>query len=409
MHIAIRYGVAPLLFAFLLPLGARGAQSSGLAALEGVKVSVELASGTQYDDFEVSRVATNSDSGEPLRLLGTSDNGRRRTFKFDAISRITRGGQAVYEAGQRGAGPRKLTDEELAEQEKQEQHAKWLARLRARGIQPFGPISEEEHAKAIAKEMERYEKVRALLPTLQMVETEHFIFCTNIPPQEVGVFVASLDRMYEWMQQAYGVDPDESVWRGKASVYAFVRQEEFRAFEIQIMNNSGSEGAQGLCHSDTGRNVCISCYQGKDPGYFGEVLVHETSHGFIACYQTPRRVPSWVNEGMAEVIASKMVPSSKGVHRKEKRFVESMFAMPQPMLGQAFFAVDQNIPYDRYGAASSMARFMLEADQQKYVKFVQLLKEGEEWEEALTNSYNASKQQLVAAYGQWIGIPHLMP
>lgn len=397
------------LFLLLATTVANGLMAADLAALDGAHVSVELASGTAYDDFEVSRVAVSSDTGEPLRLLGTSDDGQRRTFRFESIRKITHEGRAVYEAGQAVAEPRKLTDQEQAERQQQEDHEKWLARLRARGIQPYGPISDEVHAKAIAKEKERFEKVRALLPTLQMVETEHFLFCTNIPPQEVGVFVASLDRMYEWMQQAYGVDPKGSVWKGKAGVYAFARKEEFEAFELKFMNNADSIGAQGLCHSDSGRNVCISCYQGQDAGYFGQVLVHETSHGFIACYQTPRSVPSWVNEGMAEVIASKMVPSSGGVRRKEKSFVKSMFEMPQPMLGEAFFAVDRNIPSDRYGAASSMARFMLEADQAKYVKFIQLLKEGETWEEALANSYNANKQQLVSAYGQWIGIPHLLP
>ena len=391
-----------------LPMAAE-LRAEGLEDIEGKKVSVVLQSGTTYDDFEVARVATSTGSGEPVRLLGTCDNGRRRTFKFDSINKITSSGETLFEAGELTAKAQPLSKEQAAEKQKQAEHEKWLARLRARGIKPFGPISDETHAAAIAKEKKRFEEVRALLPTMQMVETEHFLFCTNIPPQEVGVFVASLDRMYGWMQQAYGVDPEQSVWKGKAGVYAFQREAEFRAFEMQFMKNNASQGAQGLCHSDSDRNVCISCYQGQNAGYFGVVLVHETSHGFIACYQTPQRVPSWVNEGMAEVIASKMVPSSQGVQLKEKSFVKSMFEMPQPMLGEAFFAVDQNIPFDRYGAASSMARFMLEADQAKYVKFVQLLKEGEEWEEALQASYNASKQQLVSAYGQWIGIPHLMP
>ncbi len=145
------------------------------------------------------------------------------------------------------------------------------------------------------------------------------------------------------------------------------------------------------------------------PTDFGTVLVHETSHGFIHCYQTPVRVPSWVNEGMAEVIAAKMVPSSQGVQRKEEVFLETIRTQQQPRLGAAFFATDEKIPFELYGGATTMTRFLIQTDQQKYVRFINLLKEGMDWQQAMQASYNASQQQLVAAYGAWIGVPNLLP
>lgn len=381
-----------------------------LVFLEGQTVAVELASGVVYNAVEVSRITTHSQTGVPQRLMGTTDAGRRRTFKFNSIRRITTGDQVLYEAEISGhpTTDQKLTKAERLARQQADERKQWLARLEARGIKPWSPLSEDDHAKAIEKHKQRYEEVARLLPTLQLYETDHFLFCSNIPPQQVHVFIASLDRMYAWMQHTYGVEPGKSVWRGKASVFAFASEAQFVGFERQFMKNDPG-GAMGLCHSDNKRNVCIAVYQGSDADYFGTVLVHETSHGFIHCYKTPVRVPSWVNEGMAEVIAAKMVPTSKGVQRKEEKFLTAMRSSPQPRLGEAFFAVDDNIPFDRYGGATSMTRFLIQTDQQKYVRYINLLKEGVPWEEAMQTSYNASKQQLVLAYGQWIGVPHLMP
>jgi len=375
-----------------------------LEKLAGQIATVTLHTGVEYADTEVSKVSFSKKDNSPARLFVRLDTGRRRSLKFSSIKAIRVGDNLVYE-GHAETESAKLTPEQQADAE----HEQWLARLQARGVKPWGELSEAEHQEAIDAHKKRYEEVKALLPSMQLVETKHFLFCTNIPPQQVGVFVASLDRMYEYMQQTYGVDPEKQVWRGKASIFAFVRQEEFVAFERQFMENNPQEGTAGLCHSDSRRNIVIAVHQGTSADYFGVVLVHETSHGFIHCFQTPERVPSWVNEGMAEVIASLMVPTSKGVQRKEERFLEKIRNFPQPRLGEEFFATDQNIPFDRYGGATSMTRFLLKTDQRKYVKFIKLLKEGMPWEEALTQSYNATKEQLVSAYGAWVGVPALRP
>lgn len=378
--------------------------------IENETVTITLKSGVKYEGVEVSRVTTHTKTGEPQRLIGTLKSGTRRTFTFASIDEVAKGEEIVFKNTNSGTTKEKpKSKKEIDEEEAAKQHELWLARLQARGVKPWGELTEEDHAKAIAVHKERYEEAAKLMPTLQLYETEHFLFCSNLHPEQVRIFVASLDRMYEWMQQTYGVDPEKSVWRGKASVFAFAQKQEFVAFEKEFLDNPDTGFAMGLCHNDWERNVCITCYTGTDPEYFGVLLVHETSHGFLHCFQTQARIPSWVNEGMAEVIASKMVPTSGAVQLKEKRFFESMRSIQQPRLGESFFVVDQNIPADRYGGASSMTRFLIQTDQEKYVKFIKLMKEGMEWEEALSTSYNANKDQLVNAYGRWIGLPHLLP
>ena len=386
------------------------ASSEELAEFVDQKLSIELQNGMRYEDATPLRVLPDKKGEKPPKLRVKLDKGGSRTWSLAAIRKMTRDGKVVYENLTSGSfSEKQLSKRELAKQRAEQEHRKWLGRLTARGVKPWKKFTEAEHQAAIEKHKARYEAVAKLLPSLQLVETEHFLFCTNIPPQQVGGYVQSLDRMYQWMKQTYGMSEEDQVWRGKASVFAFVREEEFAAFERQFFQNQIQSGTAGLCHSDSRGNICISVHQGNSADYFGVVLVHETSHGFIHCYKTPVRVPSWVNEGMAEVIASLMVPSSKGVQRKEKKFLEALQSVPYPRLGEEFFVENDNIPFNRYGGATSMTRFLLQSSQANYVRFINLLKEGMPWEEALNQSYRANKEQLVTSYGRWLGVPNLQP
>ncbi len=63
----------------------------------------------------------------------------------------------------------------------------------------------------------------------------------------------------------------------------------------------------------------------------------------------------------------------------------------------------------QYGVASSLNRFLLKTNQQSYVRFIEGLKEGLKWPVALQQAYNGTPEQLVAQYGQSIGLPDLRP
>lgn len=396
----------------------------------GLSVTVQTQSGRTFEEATLVRVDLDKKTGQPKRLRLELPDGRKPMVGLGGVALVTAGGRTIYAADDSSSDadadaddrptnsaqpdrqrkkPRRLTRAERAAAAAEAEERKWLAQMEARGVKPWPDLTDKEHEEEIAEHKKRIEEAKGLFPDLQMVETEHFLVATNLTPAEVGAYVLALDRMYTWMQQAYGVDPEKSVWRGKASIFALRTFEQFVAFEQRFFRNNPQQGTAGLCHSNGRRSILISAHAESSYDYFGSVLVHETSHGFIHCYKTPVRVPSWVNEGMAEVIASMMVPQSKGIQRKEKSFVDAMRRSPRPALGEAFFATDRNIPFDRYGGATSMTRFLLETEQSNYIKFIKLLKTGMPWEEALGQSYGANKQQLVSAYGRRIGVPHLLP
>jgi hypothetical protein len=310
------------------------------------------------------------------------------------------------------AAARRAVRDSAAKAKRDEQRKEWLVKLQARGVEPW-PESEtdEEHAAALAKSREMVAEVISLFPGSQLFETEHFLFVSNIPPQQVGPYIASLDRMYDWMCHLYGVDRAHKVWLGgKAPIFAFMENAEFDAFEQRFFP-AARESLQslanvyGLCHLKESGEVVIGCYRGHDPNDFAQMLVHETSHGFIHRYKTKAPLPNWVDEGMADLIGAEMVPASNAVKNRESRALQQL-AQQRSLNGML---TAERIDASQYGMASSLNRFLLQSNRQGYVRFIEALKEGKKWDEALQDAYRGTPEQLLASYARWLNLDELRP
>jgi hypothetical protein len=299
-----------------------------------------------------------------------------------------------------------------AQQKKEAERGKWLERLKENGVEPW-PENEtdDEHAKALKKSREMVDEVKSLYPGSQLYETKYFLFVSNIPAQQVTPYAASLDRMYEWMSRLYGVARDHKVWLGgKALIFAFLDKEQFDDFEEHFFPETGKQihelaNVYGLSHLDKSGEVVISCYRGNDPNDFGQMIVHETSHGFIHRYKSKAQLPNWVDEGMADLVGAEMVPASTAVRNREIKAIQQL--AQQPSLGGMLSA--DRIDGWQYGAASNLNRFLLQSNRQHYVRFIEALKEGMKWEEAIHDAYHSTAEEMLAEYGRAIRVPNLRP
>jgi hypothetical protein len=383
--------------------------SSDIATLEslvGEKITIELRSGRELSDVEFVGLERTR-SGDPRRIL-YRERDRQRQVAISAIARVEQDDKAVYVAPQgrsRGSKQRPPQGPKPKVQTAKEREA-WLARLAARNVEPWKEESDKEHAEVMAEYRQMIDEVRQLLPGTELYETERFLFTSNIPPQQIAPYVRYLDEMYNWMCEVYGVPQTQDVWLGrKTPVFAFLNEQEFHAFEAKYFQKI-PEGIYGLCHQSSDGHVVIACYRGDDPHDFGQMLVHETSHGFIHRYKTKARLPNWVNEGMAEYIGARMVPKSDSVKKKE--LIATMEMRRRGTLGGDFFTTE-SIHDWQYGAASSINGFMIEANPESYVHFIEALKEGMPWVEALQTAYGSKPEELLQAYGQSKGVPNLQP
>ncbi len=310
------------------------------------------------------------------------------------------------------AAARRAAREEVAKAKRDQQRSEWVAKLKARGVEPWPEEeSDEVHAKALAKSREMANEVVENFRGTQLFETNHFLFVSNIPAQQVAPYIASLDRMYDWMCRLYGVPRGHKVWLGgKAPIFAFLSHEQFDAFEDRFFPEARESfhtlsNIYGLSHLSANGEVVISCFRGNDPNNFAQMLVHETSHGFIHRYKTKARLPNWVDEGMADLIGAEMVPASTAVRNREYQAVLQL--TKRRSLGGMLSA--ERIEAWQYGVASNLNHFLLQNSRDNYVRFIEALKDGEKWDEALRTAYRSTPAELLTAYAHWIHLPNLQP
>lgn len=364
---------------------------------------VELGTGRRFVRPTLQKVQTKGDSVESIRI---TEEGQTRplTLRLQAITRIIANRETVYEAEAKGGGIAAKKADIL-----REKHAKEVAasheRMKAKGVAPWPELSAEAHA-AEVKNLEAFiEKVREAFPKLTVTQTHEFIVATDMPKQEIGPYVASLDLMHDFLCDLYGIPRGEPVWKGKCLVVAFMSEADFNAFEGRFMGG-GLQGAHGVCHQSSDGRVIMACHRGPMADAFAHMLVHETSHGFNHRWMSPQRLPNWLNEGIAEWVGTQVVPHSRQVPLKEAS--ARAFMQQTGSLGPDYLTRN-NIEAVQYGISSALVKFLVNRDRKKFAEFVRGIKEGQTAEESLQASYKGSINDLIAAFGASIGIPNLKP
>ena len=365
---------------------------------------VELSTGARFVRPTLQGMSTRLGEITALRLVPEGLTGVK-SIRLGGISRIMAGREVLYEAPERGNG--RSTTFARRQRERYEVELRDAAeRMRAHGVEPWPELTSEQHAAEVESLKAFVQQVRGSFPAVELVETHEFLVATDILPEQVAPFVASLDSMHDFLCTLYGIPQGEPVWKGKCLVFAFTREDDFLAFEGRFMQTQ-PQGVHGLCHQRSDGRVVMACYRGNDPAAFAHMLVHETSHGFNHRWLSPARVPSWLNEGLAEWVGSQVVPGSGQVRAKEFSAFEAMRAGGR--VGENFFddERDSRIAPLQYGVASSLVRFLVSRDRKRFAQFVQMVKEGRSAEDALAATYRATLDELLVVYGRAIGVPNL--
>ena len=276
------------------------------------------------------------------------------------------------------------------------------SRLRPEGHRLWKHLTVEEQEvflKDQAKFVEDAKKKLNNIP-LRQIETEFFTFITDLNPAEVDGYIAYLDAMYAELCKAFGLPPEKNIWAGKCIVFAFRAKNTYLAFEAAVMEVGPAEinSTQGLCHQFPNGKVVFAGYKGNN-NFFGHVLVHETSHGFVHRYLSSARAPSWLNEGMADWLADKVV---KGRKIKDRQRLAATRVKIKNDWNDVL-----NIPRitgEQYGICSVLVEILVAKDngKGKFKKFIDGIKEGHSPKECLKDHFNMTYAELQAIYGQTI-------
>jgi|694.fasta_scaffold69878_4 hypothetical protein len=384
---------------------AADAVGAALAAHVGQMLDVvELSTGRRIVRPRLERVVERNGKTESLRIVEEGQS-RSTAVLLKGITKIVAGRETVYEAETKGGGAAGARGR-IARERRAAELAESRQRMEARNVEPWPDLTAEEHAAAVGELEAFVDEVRQAFPQLVVSETHEFLVATDIAPREIAPYVANLDSMHDLLCDLYGIPRGEPVWQGKCLVVAFRQQADFQAFEQRFMKVAAPEGIYGLCHQFSTGRVITACHRGDEASSFAHMLVHETSHGFNFRWLSPELLPNWLNEGIAEWVGTQVVPNARVMPIKEAQ--ARAFMLQTGSLGPDFFTA-ANIQSVQYGIASQLVKFLLARDRRKFVQFVRGIKEGMTPEESLEAAYQGSLADLIAAFGQSLGVPQLKP
>ena len=380
-----------------IPLREQSKTPPDLKSLEGQVIELIYSDGTAEWPLTVTEVEAGKEEGTVKSLrVQFKDDKRKRKIVASKISEILVDHQPLDVEYDKKA--RELAHDPEEREKRLEHQEAVSSRLRGSGGRLWKPLTEEEDQAFLEKQKKLIEKTQSHFSRIQfrVVETEFFNVCTDLSPEQVDGYLASLDQMYQQLCLAFGIPPSRKIWCGKCVVFAFSREQDFKEFEAAMMNNPNSMGAQGLCHQSGDGNVVFAGYRGDSDAYFGTVLVHETAHGFVHRYLSSARAPSWLNEGMSDWIANAIM-KTKDVPRKQ---VSSANHIRETGTWGDFLTTDR-IGFEFYGTASTLVEILLRRDKGgQFREFFRGIKEGKAPDESLKDSFGLSYQDLQILYGE---------
>jgi hypothetical protein len=260
---------------------------------------------------------------------------------------------------------------------------------------PTWPKLTDEQQLAAVKQLKAFAEgtARFKAGSLKLHETQYFLFYSDLTQQESDNWSALLDKMYARLAELFAVPNGQNLWYGKALVFVFGKSADYLAYEREA-EKTNALGTAGICNAFSNGAVHIAFYRQRTDLDFAHVLVHESVHGFVHRYRSPAQVPSWANEGLAETIASELVPQparAKNVQAEARQF------MAQRGMGDDFFTA-RHIAGWQYPVAESLCTYMIGQNKAGYVKFINAVKDGMEAEDALDKAYGAPEPRLVSFF-----------
>ncbi|MBB6431649.1 hypothetical protein [Algisphaera agarilytica] len=277
----------------------------------------------------------------------------------------------------------------------------------------WGDLSDEVMASNVEKlKAEMLEAQKKINLRLRLYEdaSDYFLFYSDLPPKEARQWAGLLDEMYDRLSDIFGLEKGENIFLGRGLIIVFQNEADYHKYFL-LHHQHDSRGTLGLCLSyGTGKSEVALFKQRRDLD-FARVLVHEAVHMFNHRYRSYPFLPSWINEGLAEYVSSELVDKGGFGESSLARNIDyglSLMRQNKSLGGNAFFYAS-HIEGHHYPMANLLTGFMIKQNGKRYQAFINGIKDGKSWEEALEDDYGVELEPLIEAFGRSVKIRDLKP
>ncbi len=270
-----------------------------------------------------------------------------------------------------------------------------------KGAKPWPAVSAEEQAAAMSGLRQRIDAAfQKHGVRLRTKESEHFILYSVMGDADTKRVLGLLETTYSTMDSLLSFNAEGSLFLGKCVVFVFAERDAFVEFELDFFRNPRGKMAGGYCHY-VGAFPMLNFYRGPDEQFFLRTLVHEATHAVMYRFRTPARLPAWANEGLADFIAGQIGTTSN--HTSEAWQHAKSFAMqnkdPMTVVRQSY---EQGTwpNDDSYPLSHMMTRYLVKRDQSAYKAWIEDVKAGTDWEDAMASRFGSPPASVMAEFSK---------
>ncbi len=267
------------------------------------------------------------------------------------------------------------------------------------------PASTAAQQTAAVDEMKRdaAERLTAVGLQIKPMETDHFLFYSDMEGMEAARFARRLDRIHDDLSMMLARDNFNTIFFGKAVVFVFSDQDRFRVVEADAFKQLVSLGTLAICHYD-GPKVFINAYRHPDDEQFTGALAKQVTYGFMHRYRSPKRLPAWANDGLAEYVATSVIRN--GFLAQDRRDQGLDYIRAGNSVRSVLATTYDNEAWPGpmgVGSAVGLLLVDLMITQQpfRFNAWVNAVKDGRDWAEALRTDYGVSPQNFAATAAQY--------
>lgn len=235
------------------------------------------------------------------------------------------------------------------------------------------------------------------------IQTPHFIIFTDWDEREYGFLKENCEAAYAAVSRQFDIPLKENVFVGKLPVFMFSKQSDFQKYSALVEHFPAPKELLGYYagHGDGSGHMVM---WKPNVAAFRDVrlaernwaytLTHEFTHAFVSRYRTNRRIPRWLNEGLAEVIAYEQFP------------ITQAYANARTMAGKRFnfedLFDDEKMPGgDMYPVMQTMVEALIKENRRGFLLMFDDIKDGVEPEAALRKHFKAGYKDWEPAWRRY--------
>jgi hypothetical protein len=340
--------------------------------------------------------------GRVMLLVPDGDKWGERAFR-QALRRDASAQEAIDEARAKASEAKRLREaaEKVISAERLESGSPEAEAWRADAWPTL--TEEEQRAAVLSMKADAARILERAGMRLEPVETNYFLFYSDMNRAETVKWAAELDNMYRRLLRIFELASGTNIFWGKAVIFVFNDQDRFRLVEAESFGHLVPLSVGGLCHF-RGPKVFVSFYRQPDDLSFAAILVHETVHGFMHRYRTPRRLPTWANEGFADFLSAVIFNDSPVDQDRRRRAVEFVRdgGNPDEVLDLSY--ADSSWPGRDsigYPVGYLLVWLMIRDRPNRFGAWVNAVKAGRDWQDALAEDFGVSRDHLVETFARY--------